>query len=485
MMTVSPLLLVSLLILAAILLTKVGSRLGAPSLLLFLLLGMAAGADGLGLSFDHYKTAEVIGRSALAIIMFTAGLETPWSQTRPIFRPSIVLSVLGVFLTMLLTGLFIFFVWGSRIGGVASSIIGCLMIGAIVSSTDSTSVFSILEGKRLHLREDLGTLLEVESGSNDPIANILTIIMVGILSATSTSGAWPMVADGALTFCLQVGVGLLTGLAIGFAGKWLLRIIHLDNISLYALLILSICFIAASLADTLHGNGLLSVYCAAIFIGNKANLEHKRDVLKFFEGLTWMTQLVMFLMLGLLARPSRMGPVLLPAIIIGLFLIVVARPASVFLSLLPFRGISFKAKTLISWVGMKGAGPILCALCPVVAGLDGSDDIFNIVFLISLVSLILQGFSFPPLARALDLSYDKDPDVDTFGMDIPEEMGMLRDHIVTERDLAKGGTIHDLHLPHGIHVVMVRRGDKFLVPHGSMKLEPGDKLVLILGEADD
>lgn len=484
-MTISPLLLVSLLVLAAILLTKVGSRLGVPSLLLFLVLGMAAGADGLGLSFDRYGTADFIGRIAMSVILFTAGLETPWSQTRPVFRPSIVLSILGVFLTMVLTGLFIYFIWGGRIGGVASSVVGCLMIGAIVSSTDSASVFSILEGKRLHLREDLGPLLEVESGSNDLIANILTIILVSILSAVGKGGVWPMVADGALTFALQIGCGMLTGLAVGYAAKWLLRIIHLDNISLYALLVLSLCFIANSLADALHGNGLLSVYFAAILIGNKAELEHRRDVLKFFEALTWMMQLIMFLMLGLLARPSQMGAVFIPALCIGLFLLVVARPVSVFLSLLPFRRISFKAKVLVSCVGMKGSGPILCALCPVVAGLDGSDHIFNIVFLISLVSLILQGFSFPPLAKALDLSYDKDPEIDTFGIDIPEEIGILRDHVITERDLAKGGTIRDLHLPHGIHVVMVRRGDSFLVPHGSMKLELGDKLAIILGETDD
>ena len=290
-MTVSPILLVSLLIVAAILLTKVGSRLGVPSLLLFLLLGMVAGADGLGLTFDSYKTAEFIGRISLSVIMFTAGLETPWSQTRPIFKPSIVLSILGVFLTMCLTGVFIYFVWGGRLCGLAASLVGCLMIGAILSSTDSASVFSILEGKRLHLREDLGPLLEVESGSNDPIANILTIIMVSILTATGKGSGWLMAADGALTFVLQVGVGLLTGLAIGYAGKWLLKVIHLDNVSLYAILILSICLIANSLADTLQGNGLLAAYCAAIFIGNKSKLEHRHDVLKFFEALTWMMQL--------------------------------------------------------------------------------------------------------------------------------------------------------------------------------------------------
>lgn len=484
-MSVSPLLLISLLILAAILITKVGSRLGAPSLLLFMLLGMAAGADGLGLVFDHYETAELIGHLALSVIMFTAGLETHWSHTRPIVKQSITLSTLGVFLTMLLTGLFTYFVLGSHIGGVASSILGCMMIGAIMSSTDSTSVFSILRGKRMNLRENLGPLLEVESGSNDPIANILTIILVGLISSTNSRGTWPMIANGALIFTLQVCIGFVVGIAVGYAGKWLLEYIDLDNSSLYAILVLSVGFIASGLANTLHGNGLLAVYVVAVLIGNQAKLDFKRDVQKFFDGMSWLMQLTMFLMLGLLARPSQMGAVFFPAIFISLFIMLIARPASVFLCLLPFRNTSAKAKTLVSWVGMKGAGPILCALLPVVAGLEGSSEIFNIVFLVSLVSLIFQGFSFPPLARALNLSYDQDPEVDTLGMDIPEEMGLLRDHIVTERDLSKGGTIHDLHLPHGIHVVMVRRGERFLVPHGSMKLELGDKLVIILGETDD
>jgi cell volume regulation protein A len=193
----------------------------------------------------------------------------------------------------------------------------------------------------------------------------------------------------------------------------------------------------------------------------------------------------MFLILGLLARPSQMGPVLLPALLIGLFLMLIARPASVMLSLLPFKGLSFRAKTFISWVGLKGAGPILFALCPVVAGMERSTEMFNMVFLITLFSLLVQGGTLGWMARLLRLSYDEDPKVETFGIEIPEEMGMLRDHTVTEDDLARGETLRDLSLPHGIRVMMVRRGDRFLVPHGSMPLEVGDRLVIILGDTDD
>ena len=214
-------------------------------------------------------------------------------------------------------------------------------------------------------------------------------------------------------------------------------------------------------------------------------IPRKRDVLNFFEGMTWLMQLVMFLMLGLLARPSHMLSVLVPALLIGLFMMLAARPAGVFLSLLPFKELPLKAKLFTAWVGLKGAGPILFSLYPVVVGLEGATDMFNIVFLITLFSLLLQGSTLGPVARMLKLSYDEDPQAETFGMEVPEEMGMLRDHTVTEEDLGRGATLRDLSLPHGIRVMMVRRGDKYLVPHGSMPLEVGDRLVIIMGETDD
>ena len=250
-------------------------------------------------------------------------------------------------------------------------------------------------------------------------------------------------------------------------------------------MILSIGFFANGIASLLYGNGLLSLYVAAIIIGNKADIPMKRDILKFFDGMTWLMQLLMFLVLGLLARPSQFSTIAWPALMIGLFMMLVARPLSVFACLLPFKGMSFKAKAFASWVGLKGAGPILFALCPVVAGLEGSTEIFNIVFFITLLSLLLQGMTLSPAAKWLKLSYDADPEVETFGMEIPDEMGMLRDHTVTEDDLMHGDTLRDLHLPHGIRVMMVRREDRFLVPHGSMPLQPGDHLVIIVGESDD
>ena len=479
------LLLCSILILAAVLVTKVGSRYGIPSLLLFLLLGMVAGEDVLGVQFDDFELAENIGHFAMTIILFTAGLETPINEARPVLRQGTLLSTVGVLLSVLFSGVFIWLVSEEAIP-VSMSLTGCFLLAAVLGSTDSASVFSVLRSKKLHLRENLGPMLELESGSNDPMAYILTIVLTQVMTESPGSlGAGKLVMTGFGLVFLQVFVGVAVGFGVGFAGRWILGRLQLASSPLYAILILSLGFFANGIAGLLMGNGLLALYVTAILIGNRTYVPHRKEILHFFDGMTWLMQLVMFLMLGLLARPSKMLPMLVPALVIGLFMIFVSRPASVFLCLLPFRDLSRRAKLFTSWVGLKGAGPILFALCPVVAGLEGADDMFNIVFLITLISLLLQGMTLSPVARMLRLSYEEDPQVETFGMEIPEEMGMLRDHTVTEEDLQKGRTLRDLGLPHGIRVMMVRRGDSYLVPHGSMPLEVGDRLVIIMGDSDD
>jgi len=479
------LLLASVLVFFAILITKIGARFGAPSLLLFLLLGMIVGADGVGLKFEDYHIAESIGHFAMTIILFTGGLETSMVETKPVMKQGALLSTLGVFMTSILTALFIYFVAGKWIGPLGASFLGCFLLSAVMSSTDSASVFSVLRGKRMHLRENLSPMLELESGSNDPMAYVLTIILVQVLTSSKHTGSMAMLGTGAWVLLVQIVVGFLIGLGVGFGAKWILERVKLPSNALYSVMILSIGFFANGIASLLFGNGLLALYIAAIVIGNRADIPMKRDVLKFFDGMTWLMQLLMFLMLGLLARPSQFSSIAWPALMIGLFMMFVARPLSVFLCLAPFKGLSFKAKAFASWVGLKGAGPILFALCPVVAGLDGATEIFNIVFFISLLSLILQGMTLSSSSRWLGLSYEADPEVETFGMEIPEEMGMLRDHTVTEDDLQNGETLRDLHLPHGIRVMMVKRDGKFLVPHGSMQLQEGDHLVIIMGDTDD
>ena len=481
-------LLVSLLMFVAILMAKVGTKFGVPTMLLFLIIGMLAGEDGLGINVDNLHMAEFLGHLSMTIILLSGGLETSLDETRPIIKKGISMSTLGVFITILVTGTFIWLAFGSRMGG-GKSIIGCFLLATVLSSTDSASVFSILRNKRLTLRENLGPLLELESGSNDPMAYVLTILIVQIIDSlenvSGASGTWLIILTGIWVLIKQIIIGFGVGMALGYAARWLLPRIKLQNSPLYAILILSIALFANGAATFIGGNGLLSLYITAIIIGNTKDLPFKKDILLLSDGITWLAQLMMFLLLGLLAKPSQMGNILWPALLIGLFIMLIARPAGIILSLLPFKGLTFRAKMLVSWVGLKGAGPILFALYTVLEGLEGSNEIFNIVFTITLLSLLVQGMTLTPMAHLLNLSIDDDPEVETFGMEIPNEMGMLRDHIVSDEDLTNGDTLRDLHLPHGIRVIMVRRDSKYLVPHGSMKLMTGDRLVILMGDSDD
>ncbi len=477
----------AILVFVAVLGTKLGSKFGTPFLLIFLLLGIVAGEDILGFKFEDYSLAETLGHLAMTAILFSAGLETPWKTIKPVLKPALMLSTVGILIMVLLTGIFIYVFEDKFLGIENTSLITCLLVAAIMSSTDSASVFSILKGKRVRLRENLAPLLEVESSSNDPMAYIVTIVLVEMLMFMSHagSGGSSYIWFAIFTFLRQVIVGVGVGLGLGYASKYILNKVNLSGSSLYSIMILSIALFAGSISGMLGGNSLLSLIIVAVIIGSGTSFRKKESVLQFFKGISWLMQLVMFLILGLLARPSQMLPVFIPTLLIGLFIIFVARPASVFLSLLPFKSLSFRAKLLVSWVGLKGAGPILFALTPVVAGMEGSAHIFNIVFSVTLLSLLLQGMSLFKVAYKLNLSYEEDPKVVTFGMAIPEEMGMLRDHIVSEEDLAMGETLRDLGLPHGIRVMTVKRDGKFFVPHGSMRLYPGDHLVIMMGESDD
>lgn len=482
-------LLVSILMFIAIIMAKIGTKFGVPTMLLFLIIGMLAGEDGLGINVNNLGAAEFLGHLAMTIILLTGGLETSLEETRPIIRKGISMSTLGVFLTIVATGLFIYFALGDKIGGAGTTIMGCFLLATVLSSTDSASVFSILRGHRLTLRENLGPMLELESGSNDPMAYVLTILLVQIMEAlhgvSGASGTFNIILTGVWILIKQIILGFGVGLALGHAARWLLPKIKLQTSPLYSIMILSIALFANGFASSIGGNGLLSLYVSAIVIGNTPNLPFKKDVLLFFDGITWLSQLIMFLLLGLLAKPSQIPHIIWPAILIGLFLMLIARPIGTLLSLAPFKGFTFRAKVLASWVGLKGAGPILFALYTVVEGVDGSNEIFNIVFSITLLSLLVQGMTISPMARLLNMSIDDDPEVETFGMEIPEEMGMLRDHIVSEEDLERGETLRDLHLPHGIRVIMVRRAEKYIVPHGSLKLMVGDRLVIIMGDTED
>lgn len=477
------LLILSVLIFSSILISKAGYRFGLPSLLLFLVAGMLFGVDGLGLQFNDVKQAQFIGMCSLCVILFSGGMETKIKEIRPVLAPGLMLSTLGVVLTTVFTGLFIFVlsVWDRC--PISLPLVTCLLLAATMSSTDSASVFNILRNSKMRLKNNLQPMLELESGSNDPMAYILTIILIQLANALTGDSAgsldsWTVAGDVFRTLLLQFGVGILGGAVFGFASVWFLRRVNLNNAPLYAILLLSVMFFSYTATTYLSGNGYLAVYLAGIIIGNKS-IPYRKDILSFFDGMTWLVQIFMFLILGLLVNPHEMlktGPV---ALLIGIFMILVARPLSVFISLAPFRKISMASKSFISWVGLRGAAPILFATYPVVENVEGADLIFNIVFFITLLSLIIQGSSITGSARLLKLNEDMPEEENTFGVEVPEEAGKLVEITLTEESLLHGNTLKELKLPEGMLVMMIKRQDKFIVPNGSVELQAGDRLLII------
>lgn len=487
------LLLLAILVIFALLLTKIGYKFGMPTLLLFLVLGLVAGKDVMGMSFENFAFAHYIGEFAISIILLTGGLQVRYSHIKPVFRQGVLLSTLGVFLTAIFTAVFIFFLLGSRLSLPRHLLVYvCLMIASILSSTDSTAVFSVMKGTKIRLKEHLGPLLELESGSNDPMALTLTIVFVRVVSSVQSPGT--LTADYSyatvlptvlLTVFLQIGLGFAIGLVMGKLSIWLLRKVKLDASPLYAIMILALGIATNTLTSILQGNGLLALYVMSIAIGSDDGIPFKKEIIKFFDGITWLAQLLMFLMLGLLASPSQFSTALGPAVLIGLFMIFIARPVSVFMCLAPFRKMSLRSKFFVSWVGMKGAGPILFATAPVVAGLEGASEIFNIVFIITLLSMVIQGFSLPYVGKLLKVSEPEGPKLDTFGMEFPEEMGALHDYTLTAEDLEHGDTVRHMQMAHGTRIIMIKRDNDFVVPHGSLKLYPGDKMVILESDSSE
>ena len=474
------LLILSVLIFSSIIISKAGYRFGLPSLLLFLVAGMLFGVDGLGLKFDDAKQAQFIGMCALCIILFSGGMETKIKEIKPVLAPGLMLSTLGVVLTTLFTGLFIYVlsIWDAC--PISLPLVTCLLLAATMSSTDSASVFNILRNSKMRLKNNLQPMLELESGSNDPMAYILTIILIQL--ANSLAGgdidSWTVAKDAMTTLFLQFGVGIAGGILFGFLTVWFLRRVNLTNAPLYAIMLLSVMFFSFTVTTYLSGNGYLAVYLAGIIIGNKS-IPYRKDILSFFDGITWLVQIVMFLILGLLVNPHEMMKTAPVALLIGAFMILAGRPLSVFISLAPFRKISTASKLFTSWVGLRGAAPILFATYPVVENVEGADLIFNVVFFITLLSLIIQGSSIPASARMFRLNEEMPEEENTFGVEVPEEAGKLVEITLTEESLLHGNTLKELKLPEGMLVMMIKRDDRFIVPNGTAELRAGDRLLII------
>ncbi len=460
----------AILLFVGILASRISSRFGTPTLLLFLVVGMLFGTDGVGIEFDSPRAAQFIGTIALCIILFSGGMDTKFNEIRPVLSKGITLATLGVVLTTLFTGCFIYLIGG--LFGQHLTFVEALLPAAIVSSTDSASVFSILRAKRQGLRENLRPLLELESGSNDPMAYVLTTFLVAMLSGDGMG-----IGESILWFVVQMGVGALAGYLLGRSAVWSLNHIKLSNKSLYSVLLLSIAFFIFSFTDLLGGNGYLAVYIAGLVVGNN-RIAHKRHLMTFFDGVAWLFQIVMFITLGLLVNPHELLGVALFGIVMALFITLVGRPAAVWLTLMLFRGVTTRAKSYISWVGLRGAVPIIFATYPMVAGLENANLIFNSIFCVVIISLLIQGTTVTTMAELLGLSEaHKEP---SFDFDLPDEVkAALSERELTAESIAGGNTLKDLHLPSDTLVMMIRRGEEYIVPRGNTELHEGDKLLFI------
>ncbi len=465
----------AILIFCAIMISKTGYRFGIPTLLLFLLVGMGFGTDGLGLEFDSAADAQFIGMIALSIILFTGGMDTKLRDIKPVMAQGMILSTVGVLLTTLLTGGFIFWLSGYSDMNIEMPVLTCLLLAATMSSTDSASVFNLLRSQKMNLKENLKPMLELESGSNDPMAYMLTIALIQVIASGSGFNMGLLAKD----LLVQFFVGGVTGYAFGRFAVWLINKVNLSNSSLYPILLLSLVFITFTITDMLHGNGYLAVYILGVVVGN-ARLVFRKEINTFMNGLTWFGQIVMFLSLGLLVNPHEMLDVSVSALLIGLFMIFVARPLTVGLCLLPFRQMTFKAKCFVSWVGLRGAVPIIFATYPVVSEIPGSQIIFNIVFFITLLSLIFQGMTIAPVAKWLNLDLPQEKEGNDFGVEIPEEIdSQLTDVTLTAEMLEDGNRLMDMNIAKGTLVMLVKRGKEFMIPNGRMELKVGDKLLYI------
>ena len=467
-LTIENILLVgSILLLISIVAGKTSYKFGVPTLVLFLAIGMLAGEDGVGIVFDDPKVAQLIGIVALNFILFSGGLDTDWKAVKPIVKEGIMLSTLGVLLTAFTLGIFVFYVTDF-------TIFESLLLGSIVSSTDAAAVFSILRSKNLALRANLRPTLEMESGSNDPMAYVLTIAFLGLV--VNQDQPWTSMIP---LFFKQMILGGIAGFVFGRLSKIIINRIKLDFEGLYPVLVIALMFITFSVTDAVGGNGFLAIYICALYLGNKY-LIHKKTILKMFDGLAWLMQIVLFLTLGLLVLPTQIISVIGIGLVISLFLMFVARPVSVFISLIPFR-MKMRRRFYISWVGLRGAVPIVFATYPLLAGIEKANMIFNIVFFISLTSILIQGTTLSIVAKWLNVSLPQEEKPlspsEEFVSEHPKTE--MREIGIGNANKAVGKMIVDLEFPERAIIAMIKRDDKYLTPNGSTVIHGGDVLIVL------
>lgn len=467
------LLITALLLLISIFSSKLSTKYGVPALLIFLGIGMIFGSDGLNVVyFEDYKLAQSIGIIALIYILFSGGLDTKWQKVKPIVIPGILLSTVGVLLSAVTVGLFAMLILNI-------SLVEGILLGAIVSSTDAAAVFSVLRSKAVAFKYRLRELIEFESGTNDPMAIFLTIGLIQYIITPSMTG-W----DFALLFVQQMFIGLIAGLLFGKLITWLINHANLGYDGLYPVLALTFVPLIYSITDLFGGSGFLAVYLAGLVMGNSIFV-HQKSLMNFFDGIGWLMQISMFIVLGLLVFPTEIVGIAWKGLVIALILIFIGRPLSVFIGTM-FTGIKTRAKLMVSWVGLRGAVPIILATFPLVHQLEQAEYLFAIVFFIVVTSVIIQGTTIPVVARFLKVGMPEkektrypielDPTIDT--------KAALKEVIITQGDATIGRQILELGLPDNVLITLINRKGKFIVPRGTTEIQVNDKL-LILSEKKD
>ena len=452
-----------LVLLISITSTKILYKFGVPILLIFIMLGMLFGSDGIvGIYFNDYQLTNKIATVALIFIMFFGGFGTNWSMAKPVAIPSILLSTLGVVFTAGLTGVFCFLVF-------KTTLLEGLLIGSIVGSTDAASVFAILRSQRLNLKGSIASMLELESGSNDPCAYMLTTIVLGIMSNSNNGNIFIMVLS-------QILLGGMVAVVLAKLSIYLLRHFKFEIEGFYPIFMTAIAVLAYSLSEHLGGNGYLCVYITGIIIGN-AKIPHKKSIFQFLDGISWLMQIMLFFLSGLLAFPSKIPSVIGKGILISIFMILVARPVAIF-SILYWFKVPIKQQIFIAWVGIRGAASIVFAIFAETYGVSMNNDIFHIIFFIALFSVVVQGTITPKLAKKLDLIDNEESVFKTFNDYKEDKSTSLVEFTIDEHNIIANKTIMDANIPEDILVVMIKRNGDVFVPNGSTEVLPGDILVL-------
>jgi len=467
------LLITAALLLLSIFSSKLSLKYGIPALLIFLGIGILFGSNGLNIvSLEDYQLAQSLGVIALIYILFSGGLDTEWEEVKPVVAPALVLSTFSVLISAVIVGFF-----SSLVLDV--TLVEGILLGSIVSSTDAAAVFSILRSKAIGFKYRLRELIEFESATNDPMAILLTVGLIQYILAPEMS--WQSFA---LLFGQQMIIGLVAGILLGKLATWVLNHAHLGYDGLYPVLVLSFVPLIFSITDMLNGSGFLAVYLAGLIMGNTV-IVHQRSLMSFFDGIGWLMQILMFCTLGLLVVLSNVYKIAVEGLLIAIVLILLGRPISIFLGML-FTDFTTKAKIMISWVGLRGAVPIVLATFPLVAGLEQSQLFFNVIFFVVLTSVVIQGTTIPVVARWLRVDspvkektrypIELEPSVDT--------KAALKEVEIEANDYALGKQIHELRLPDNVLITLINREGGFIVPRGTSEIQEHDKLLILSDKKD-